>query len=182
MNNKGLYIITLALAMLWGFLAGVWTGRGGATADLPEVRLRIDTAWVHDTIVTPGPVIVRSEVRRVPADVDTADILRQHFTQKTLADTIRLRDMATVYIMDTVFRNNIAGRNVTYDMAMLEPKLEGTAKRQARLALNVGVQLGQQQAAVMAGVRYKRIEAGLGYDLRLHAPSITLKYDILQWP
>ncbi|MBR4533068.1 MAG: hypothetical protein IKO85_00770 [Bacteroidaceae bacterium] len=40
---------------------------------------------------------------------------------------------------------------------------------------------GNEQAALVVGLRLKRAELGIGYDLRLHAPSVTLKYDIWQW-
>lgn len=150
----------------------------------PAVEVRIDTVWVCDTILTPGPVVVREEVREVPAIVDTAEILQQYFTARVLADTFQLRDVATVRVTDTLFQNNIIGRAVDYDLAMLDISAEykGPEKpSQARLALSLGVQLGSEQAAVIGGIRYKRVEVGVGYDLRLRAPSILLKYDLWQW-
>lgn len=152
----------------------------------PAVELRIDTVWVRDTIRTPGPVVIREEVRRVPADVDTAAILQRYYTARVLADTFRLRDLATVRVQDTLFQNNIVGRSVDYELATLIPRLEYSAPPKAavappRLALSVGAQLGTEQAAVMAGVRLRRAEILGAYDLRLRAPSLILKYDIWQW-
>lgn len=158
-------------------------------AGLPVVEVRIDTVWIHDTVRTAGPVVVREEVRQVPASVDTAAILAAFYTERTLTDSFHLRDVATVRITDTLFLNDIVGRRVDYELATLVPTAavvaEGASTRQiqpCRLALSVGTQLGSAQAAVMAGLRYRRAELGVGYDLRLRAPSIILKYDIAQWP
>lgn len=149
-------------------------------AEEPVVELRIDTCWVHDTVRTAGPVVEREVVREVPASVDTAAILSAYFTERTLTDSFRLRDMATVWITDTLFQNDIVGRSVAYDLAELQPTVSIRHTR-PRLALSIGVQLGREQAAPMVGIRYKRAEVLGGYDFRLHAASITLKYDIWQW-
>lgn len=156
---------------------------GGHTSEPPMPELRIDTVWVHDTLETPGPVAVREEVREVPARVDTAAIVQRYFTARTLSDTFRLRDVATVRITDEVFRNDIVNRTIDYDLATLDVSLQSWKPRAtpARLTLNVGVQLGGGQAALMAGLRYKRTELAGCYDLCLHAPSIILKYDLWQW-
>lgn len=172
----------LAIIML---VAGLEDGLRDRTAELPMVEMRIDTVWVHDTIKTPGPVVVREEVREVPADVDTAAILQQYFTARTLSDTFHLRDVATVRITDTVLENNIVGRMVDYELAQLVPSAvtfyPSEKTLHSRLALTAGMQLGGEQAAVMGGVRFKRTELGLGYDLRLRRPSVFFKYDLWQW-
>lgn len=155
------------------------------TPGQPLVEVRMDTVWVHDTISEPGPVVVREVVCEVPAAVDTDAILADYYTRRILSDTLHLRDVATVCITDTLFRNDIVGRAVTYDLAELTPEIichnVPRNRYPARLALSAGVQLGRGQAAVAAGVRIRRAELLGAYDLRLHAPSITLKYDILQW-
>jgi len=181
-------ILTSLLAMAaWlavGCLLVRYCSRTVPTDENPIVELHIDTLWLHDTILTAGPVVVREEVREVPADVDTAAIISSYFTARTLTDSFRLRDMATVRITDTLFQNDIIGRAIDFDLAQLDVSYDIHEHRKgtpARLALTVGVQLGREQAALMGGVRFKRAELGVGYDFRLHAPSITLKYDIMQW-
>lgn len=144
----------------------------------PEVEVRVDTTWVHDTIVTAGPVVVREEVREVPAMIDTAEIIQRYYTARTLSDTFHLRDMATVRITDTVFENNIIGRTIDYDLASLQVSAN---VRPVRLALTAGMQVGANQAAVMGGLRFKRTEVGAAYDMRLRAPSVYVKYDLKQW-
>ncbi len=176
MNNTRLIIITFILAFLWGFLIGK------IFYDIPcgdDVDLRIDTLWVHDTLQSPGPVEVKYREKTVPADVDTAAILQKYYTERIMADTLRLKDMATVYIRDTVYMNNIIGRYVDYDLARLD--ISATAPRAKKWALSLGTSIGRQQAAVLAGIRYKRADIAAGYDFRQRAPMVTLKYDILQW-
>lgn len=150
----------------------------------PTVEVRIDTVWIHDTLYTAGPVVVREVVREVPARVDTAAVLAAFYTERTLVDTLQLRDVATVRITDKVFNNDIIGRQVDYDLATLDVSYDIRQPRKGtspRLALSLGAQLGREQAAVMAGLRRKRSEFGLCYDLRLNVPSITYKYDVWQW-
>ena len=149
----------------------------------PIVELKIDTCWIHDTIRTAGPVVVREEVREVPAAVDTAAILSAYYTERIISDSFHLRDVATVRITDTLFANAIIGRQVDYDLALLQPSVtvSGANTRRPQLALSVGVQIGREQAALMAGFRFKRTEVLGGYDFRLKSPSVTIKYDIKQW-
>lgn len=167
------------MALLAGFLLG---GRvSQCSTEAPTVELRIDTMWCHDTIVKLGPVLVWEEVREVPADIDTMAVVQAYYTTRVMADTFRLKDMAEVHIVDTVIENKIVGRYIDYDLAHLNvtTSVHGTAT--PRLALSIGAQMGTEQASLMAGIRIRRTEILGGYDFRLHAPSITLKYDILKW-
>ena len=180
--NIILIILMVAILASMAWMEERWESQ--PPAGEPKIDLRIDTVWVHDTIQTPGPVVVREEVREVPRTVDTAAIVQQYYTARVLSDTFHLRDMATVRITDTVFQNDIVGRTIDYDLATLEPTVIYTpaaGQKHPRVALSAGVQLGREQAALMAGVRIKRAEVLGGYDFRLRAPSITFKYDILQW-
>ena len=181
-KKRVIWFIWCLMALLAGFLLGSRVSH--RPAEEPTVELRIDTMWCHDTIVKPGPVLVWEEVREVTADIDTMAIVQAYYTTRIMADTFRLRDMAEVHIVDTLVENKIIGRYIDYDLAQLDISYDIHETRKgtpARLALTVGVQLGREHAALMGGVRFKRTELGAGYDFRLHAPSLTLKYDILQW-
>ena len=197
-NERILNVVLAAIAFMLLVILG-WKEDGDLqpTATLPAVEVRMDTAYVHDTIYQSLPPMVREVVRTVPAEVDTAALLEAYYAVRTYADTLHLQDVATVYLSDTVTENALHGRLVSYDLARLQPRItylppagEPTGTRievpgktsPARLALTAGVQLGSEQAAFMAGVRWRRTEFGIGYDLRLRAPSITLKYDVALWP
>lgn len=188
-----LLVLVAALAFDDERRTGMMTARHQPAEGL-VVKLHTDTVWIHDTIRTAGPVVVREEVREVPAAVDTAAILSAYYTARTLSDTFHLRDVATVRITDTLLQNDIVGRHVDYDLAQVVPtavtiypsetptdRIASRIGTPVRLALSLGAQLGSEQAAVMGGVRFKRVELVGAYDLRLRAPSITLKFDVRQW-
>lgn len=189
-----LVLTMAALCVLLIILGAIEARRHHTDVAQPTmVRLQVDTLWVHDTLHVHHPAVVREVTRPVPAEVDTAAILAAYYTQRIYADTIRLRDAATVYLSDTLEHNMLCGRGVRYDLMQLEPTIiydpppagEASLNKRhsssARLALTAGVQLGREQAAVAAGLRIRRAEILGAYDLRLHAPSITLKYDIIEW-
>lgn len=197
MKNERILNVVLAAIALMVILAWKEDGDLLPPAAQPAVEVRMDTVHVHDTIYASLPPMVREVVRTVPAEVDTAALLAAFYAVRTYADTLHLQDMATVYLQDTVTENALHGRLVSYDLARLQPRItylpqagKPTGTRMetpgkaspARLALTAGVQLGSGQAAVMGGVRWRRTELGVGYDLRLHAPSLTLKYDVALWP
>lgn len=146
-----------------------------------SVVIDLDTVWVYDTIYSEGPTIYVEKTVPVPSDVDTAAILQQHYTMRVLHDSVHLRDMATVFIIDTLFRNDIVGRQIRYDLATFDTHITLQPKK-PRLSLSMGAQLGKEEAAVLGGVRYKRSEFLAGYDFRHRSPSLTFKYDIIQWP
>lgn len=148
------------------------------------VEVRIDTLWIHDTLHVYHPAVIRELTRPVPAEVDTAAILASHFMTRVYADTLRIADVATVHISDSVSENRLQSRSIDWVAAQLEPVVTVTKPPNVvtpRLALSTGVQLGTKQATVVVGLRIKRAELLAGYDLRLHTPNITLKYDIWQW-
>lgn len=179
-------LVMIVAARCGGYQTGTPNGGGHQT---PAAEVHFDTIVIHDTIHKAGPEVVREEVREVPAAVDTAAILSAFYTERILSDTLHLRDVATVRITDTLFQNDIIGRGVDYDLSVLQPTVtiyptETTERRNGapvRLAISAGAQLGREQAAVMVGLRIRRAEIVGGYDLRLHTPSITLKYDLWQW-
>ena len=187
MKHERILNIVLATMLLAMMFVLSWHEKcllGERSDGTPAVELRIDTVWVRDTILTTSPVVVREEVREVPASVDTAAIVQHYFTARVLSDTFHLRDMVTVRITDTLFQNDIVGRTVDYDLATLEPTVIYTpaaGQRHPRVALSAGVQLGREQVAVLAGLRIRRAELLGGYDLRLRAASVSLKYDVWQW-
>ena len=159
-------------------------------AEPPVVELRIDTVWLHDTIATSRPAMVREVVREVPARVDTAAILAAFYAARAYADTLRIADVATVCLLDTIAENSIRSRRVAFDVMRLQPTAVAlqppdaatrTAPAAPRLAITAGLQAGPRQLAPTLGLRYRRATVAAAYDLRLNAPSVTLCFDIVQW-
>lgn len=88
----------------------------------------------------PVPAVLKSTVYKpVPKDVDTAKILREHFSERTYVARIddgRIR--AT--IVDTVYKNTLVGRSFNYQW--LQPVKQETTVVNRRGGLYVGMQAG----------------------------------------
>lgn len=102
------------------------------------------TRYIYDSSVRavplPIPAVLKNTVyKTVPKDVDTAKILRDHFSERTFASKIddgRIR--AT--IVDTVYKNTLIGRSFSYQ-SLLPVKQETTIVNR-RGGLYVGMQAG----------------------------------------
>lgn len=92
------------------------------------------------TVFFPIPAVLKSTVyKTVPKDVDTAKILRDHFSERTFISKIddgRIR--AT--IVDTVYKNTLIGRSFNYQ-SLLPVKQETTIVNR-RGGLYLGMQVG----------------------------------------
>lgn len=68
------------------------------TLKIPEVTYvpRWRTKFIHDTI---------------PADVDTADILKDYFASYYYSDTLKLDSLGNIVLNDTISQNKIVSRN-----------------------------------------------------------------------
>lgn len=79
------------------------------------VKRVVDTAYVpvYQTLHKPGDTIyVEVPIYiGVPADVDTAEILKDYFAKYVYKDTLRLKDsLGYIAIRDTIFKNRILDR------------------------------------------------------------------------
>ena len=87
----------------------------------------------------PLPAVLKSTVYKpVPKDVDTAKILREHFSERTYVARIddgRIR--AT--IVDTVYKNTLIGRSFNYQW--LQPVKQETTVVNRRGGFYVGMQV-----------------------------------------
>ena len=105
---------------------------------------KVFTRYVYDSSVRavplPLPAVLKSTVYKpVPKDVDTAKILREHFSERTYVARIddgRIR--AT--IVDTVYKNTLVGRSFNYQW--LQPVKQETTIINRRGGLYVGMQAG----------------------------------------
>jgi hypothetical protein len=81
----------------------------------------IDTQYIPktQTVYKPGQTIyVETPVYiDVPADVDTAAILKDYYSKRVYKDTIKLEDsLGTITLVDTVQENKIKGRTLKSDI------------------------------------------------------------------
>lgn len=104
---------------------------------------KVFTRYVYDSAVRavplPLPAVLKSTVYKpVPKDVDTAKILREHFSERTYVARIddgRIR--AT--IVDTVYKNTLIGRSFNYQW--LQPVKQETTVVNRRGGFYVGMQV-----------------------------------------
>lgn len=192
MKKERLIILLLAAALMAAltYIDRRLTAGRQCAAGPPVVELRIDTVWIRDTLTLRRPALVREVVREVPAAVDTAAILADYHAARAYADTLRIADVATVRLLDTVAENRLRSRHVAYDVMRLQPAAvalrppDAGARPSAaapRLALTAGLQTGARQLAPALGLRYRRAAVLAAYDLRLRTPSVTLTFDIVTW-
>lgn len=98
------------------------------------------------TVFFPIPAVLKNTVyKAVPKDVDTAKILRDHFSERTFVSKIddgRIR--AT--IVDTVYKNTLIGRSFSYQSLL--PVKQETAIVSRRGGLYLGVQAGGNKDSI----------------------------------
>ena len=164
-------LLCLAL-MIGGSIASYFIGyRHGAIS----VQQQIDTIRVHDTLTIEKPQLVKEVYLRIPAKVDTAAILASHFTERVYRDTVKVPDVMTVVLTDTVRENILTGRDFIYDIHL------PTFRTASSHAISLGGSAGHDFYTLQAAYRYKRFTLGGGYEFHTRQPYVKLSYDIIQW-
>ena len=165
--------VLLCLALLiGGSLASYFIGyRHGAIS----VQKQIDTIRVHDTLTIEKPQLVKEVYLRIPEKVDTAAILASHFTERIYRDTVKVPDVMTVVLTDTVRENILTGRDFIYDIHL------PTFRPASHHAISLGGSVGHDFYTLHAAYRYKRLAVGGGYEFHTKQPYVKLSYDIIQW-
>ncbi len=152
---------------LFVFVAGYHSGR----SELGK-QVRIDTLHIRDTVRQSFPVLVASEPVMVAQPVDTAAILREHFTLNVFRDTLRVKDFGIVTVTDTVFQNRIGGREFTYDLSI--PTC--TSMRRAKFDIGVGAFAQRDAYGLQASLKVKHLLLSGGYDFKNQSPHVGVLY------
>ena len=106
-------VLLCLVLMIGGSTASYFIGyRHGAIS----VQKQIDTIRVHDTLTIEKPQLVKEIYLRIPAKVDTAAILASQFTERIYRDTVKVPDVMTVVMTDTLRENILTGRDFIYDI------------------------------------------------------------------
>ena len=121
------------------------------------------------TKYVPQPAETIYQTKRIPPEpVDTQEIIRQYLAEHIYRDTVFHNDTAMLVIRDTLWRNAIAGREVT---------LTFNSDRFARHhSLGLLTSLGSNHAAVMAAYRHKQWFVAAGYDFPQQSPTVSVGY------
>lgn len=164
-RNVSCILLCAFIALLSGWV-GHWLGsRHRSIVYTPETLVR------HDTIrpVIPEPEVI---VREVPAEVDTAAILADYFSEKHYLDTIIERPYLRVEMTDIVSRNALLDRTVVVDYR--QPVMYNNA-------LTLGLDAGRYSCVLSAGYRRRSWEFRAGYDLYNKSLVLGVSKDLWRW-
>lgn len=127
---------------------------------------------IRDTILgdIPDPEII---IKEVPADVDTAAILKSYFSEKIYNDTILLYPELQVGLTDIVSQNSIVDRQIFVNYQRPVPHKFN--------AFSVGADLGYRSIPLYLSYRHKRMTYKLGYDFINRSLMGGFSVDIWQW-
>ena len=164
-RNVSCILLCAFIALLSGW-AGHWLGsRHRSIVYTPETVVK------HDTIrpVIPKPEVI---VREVPAEVDTAAILADYFSEKHYLDTIIERPYLRVEMTDVISRNALLDRTVVVDYR--QPVVYNNA-------LALGLDARRYSCVLFAGYRRRSWEFRAGYDLYNKSLVLGVSKDLWRW-
>lgn len=164
-RNVSCMLLCAFMALLSGW-AGHWLGsRHRSIVYTPETVIK------HDTIrpAIPEPEVI---VREVPAEVDTAAILVDYFSEKHYLDTIIERPYLRVEMTDIISRNALLDRTVVVDYR--QPVMYNNA-------LTLGLDAGRYSCVLSAGYRRRSWEFRAGYDLYNKSLVLGVSKDLWRW-
>lgn len=159
----------MLLCAFMALLSG-WAGYRLGTRHRSIVRVT-ETVVRHDTIrpAIPEPEVI---VREVPAEVDTAAILADYFSEKHYLDTVIERPYLRVEMTDIISRNALLDRTVVVDYR--QPVVHDNA-------LMFGLDAGRYSCVLSAGYRRKSWEFRVGYDLYNRSVMLGASKDLWRW-
>lgn len=164
-RNVSCMLLCAVIALFSGW-AGHWLGsRHRSIVCTPETVIR------HDTIqpAIPEPEVIVCEV---PAEVDTAAILADYFSEKHYLDTIIERPYLRVEMTDIISRNALLDRTVVVDYR--QPIVYNNT-------LALGLDAGRYSCVLSAGYRRKSWEFRAGYDLYNKSLVLGISKDLWRW-
>lgn len=159
----------MLLCAFMALLSG-WAGYRLGTRHRSIVRVT-ETVVRHDTIrpAIPEPEVI---VREVPAEVDTAAILADYFSEKHYLDTVIERPYLRVEMTDIISRNALLDRTVVVDYR--QPVMYNNA-------LTLGLDAGRYNCVLSVGYRRRSWEIRAGYDLYNKSLVLGASKDLWRW-
>ncbi len=164
-----LFVTILVLVLVFGLGVKV-----GSTREKVRHELRTDTLRLHDTVWQDLPQLTREVYVPVPAEVDSAAVVRDYYAERVYCDTVQVKDVTTVIVHDTVHQNTLTGRSFDFDIRI--PKVLPLYN-----AVSLGLTTGLGTTAIQAGYRYRNWQFEAGYDVRSHRPLFAVKYELFHW-
>lgn len=151
----------------------LWIGYGIGTRQQNN-RTQRDTVTLTDILFLPMPVPGKYIIVEVPADVDTAAILKDYYTQKIYDDTLVHNNRMNLVLRDTVYNNKLLGRTVNYTLSNPVPKNESHE-------LMISGDVGFKHQSIMLDYKLDRFHFRAGYDFYNKAPMAGVGFTLIKW-
>lgn len=164
-RNVSRILLCAVIALLSGWAGHRLGTRRRSIVRVPETVVRYDT--IRPAI--PEPEVI---VREIPAEVDTAAILADYFSEKHYRDTIIERPYLKVEMADVISRNALLDRTIVVDYR--QPVSYDNA-------LSLGLDAGRCSRVLSVGYRRKSWELRTGYDLGNRTIVLGISKTVLQW-
>lgn len=151
----------------------LWIGYGIGIRKQKSSTQR-DTVTVTDSLFLPMPVPGKYIIVEVPADVDTAAILKDYYTQKIYDDTLVHNNRLNLVLRDTVYNNKLLGRTVNYTLSNPVPRIESHE-------LMISGDVGFKHQSIMLDYKLNRFHFRAGYDFYNKAPMAGVGFTLIKW-
>lgn len=182
MNKGGWFIMLIPVLLTWYFTRSYYTG----TAAAPSGFVKDSVSVVFDTVPyldTTRPVIIAANPVPVPADVDTAAVLKDYFTRKRLKDSLQVNDVR-IKVDYNLLANNL--ETASWEVVNLRPtEVQYFSARDKPNRIGAGILMGRNFAAPSLQYSYKDLQLQLGYNLVQDRAGpvwfIGLQYSFLAW-
>ena len=126
---------------------------------------------IADTVYIPQPQPVEIIHIQVPANIDTAAILQQYYTQNIYSRPIIDTELLKVNLTDTVYNNILLSSTATYTMRI----------PQYRHDISIGALAGFNTLSLLATYRYDRLGMSAGYDFINKGIVFGVNYRLFRW-
>lgn len=172
-TKKLLLLVCIASLGLSVGVSACWLRQSPRGVALPAAVPQHDTVTVlvRDTVTLPPATVVKTVVKAVPVDVDTAAILAAYYRETIYHDTIIEDRYVHAEITDTVSEGALLGRTVTYTVR---------APRH-RASVSAGVVVSPGMAAPVVEGTYGRWSVVAGYDVMNRGALLGATYTIGTW-
>ncbi len=178
---KWFAIIMMALAIVALLLRDC---RGRDAAERVTSVTRTDTLRVCDTVFFPAPYSVTYPVT-IPAEIDTAAVLEDYFSEKSYA--VHYEDTAIKAVTDITVTGNQVGRvALDYELLHKHTLTTRTITEEPRLAVTLGggitfsIPDRKPGFELLLGVNVRRSQFHAGYDFVNQTPRIGWQYQIFR--
>jgi hypothetical protein len=144
-----------------------------------DQNVTVDTVYVikTDTVLFFKPVPVSVSLPVIPPTVDTAAIINDYYAKKIYSELLIDTEYLKVSISDTIFKNAISYRNLSYELTL--PEITKTVTFTKKPVFSLSLLLDTRPAA-SAIVGYKSFFLSGGYDFERKNTFAGLGVKILE--